>query len=187
MHADVDVDRAVAAEPRELAVLQDVQQLGLQRRRHLADLVEHDRAVLRELELADARSAGAGEGAALVAEQLALEQVGRQRRAVDLDERLRCGARDRRCSSRAMTSLPTPLSPRSSTLTSLSATRSTIAITGCIAAPGAPARLRALGILGELRAEPRHFGAQRLALERVADRGFERRLADASGSPGFST
>ena len=35
------------------------------------------------------------------------------------------------------------------------------------------------GILGHLRAEARHLGAQRLPLERVADRRFERRFADA--------
>jgi hypothetical protein len=74
---DVGIDRAVAAETCELPILQDVKDLGLQRRRHLADFVEHHRAVLRELELADARRAGAGERTALVSEQLALEQVGR--------------------------------------------------------------------------------------------------------------
>ena len=36
-------------------VLQHVQQLGLQRRLHLADLVEEDRAAVGLLELADAR------------------------------------------------------------------------------------------------------------------------------------
>ena len=90
--AHVDFDGAVAAQLGELAVLQHVQDLGLQRLRHLADFVEHDRAVLGELELADARRRRAGEGAALVAEQLAFEQLGRQRRAVHLDERVRRGA-----------------------------------------------------------------------------------------------
>ena len=56
--------------------------------RHLADLVEQHRAAVGELELADPRRLRAGERALLVAEQLALEQLGRQRRAVDLDERL---------------------------------------------------------------------------------------------------
>ena len=85
--ADVHLDPLVAAELGELGVLQHVQQLGLQRRLHLADLVEHQRAGVRLLELADARGRGAGEGAALVPEQLALEELGRQRRAVHLDER----------------------------------------------------------------------------------------------------
>ena len=44
----------VAAELGELAVLQHVQQLGLQRRLHLADFVEHQRAAVGLLELADA-------------------------------------------------------------------------------------------------------------------------------------
>ena len=52
--ADVDADVLAAAEPRELAVLQHLQQLGLQRRAHLADLVEEHRAVVGELELARA-------------------------------------------------------------------------------------------------------------------------------------
>ena len=77
----------VAAELGELRVLEDVQQLGLQRRLHLADLVEEDRAGVRLLELADPRRRGAGERALLVAEQLALEELRGQRRAVDLDER----------------------------------------------------------------------------------------------------
>ena len=55
-------------------------------RAHLADLVEEDRALVSRLELAGLRLHGAGEGAALEAEQLGLEQVVRERRAVDLDE-----------------------------------------------------------------------------------------------------
>ena len=75
--ADVDVDRFVAAKLGELRVLQHVQQLGLERRLHLADLVEEDRAGVGLLELADARRRGAGERAFLVPEQLAFEQLGR--------------------------------------------------------------------------------------------------------------
>ena len=67
---------------------------------------------------------GAGEGAALEAEQLRLEQLGRQRRAVDLDERAARAAATRRGCARATSSLPVPLSPRISTVTSVSATRS---------------------------------------------------------------
>jgi hypothetical protein len=50
-----------------------VQQFGLQRRLHLADLVQEDRAGVGLLELADPRGRGAGERALLVAEELALE------------------------------------------------------------------------------------------------------------------
>ena len=65
----------------------------MQRRVQIADLVEEDRAVVGRLELADLELVGAGEGAALVAEQLALQQVPWHRGAVDLDEgpRLACG------------------------------------------------------------------------------------------------
>ena len=55
--------------------------------RHVADLVEEERAAVRGLELADAPLVGAGERAALVAEELALEELVRDRRAVERDER----------------------------------------------------------------------------------------------------
>ena len=79
--------RLGAADPLELALLQHAQQLGLERRRDLADLVEEQRAAVGQLEAALAGVDGAGEGALLVAEQLGLQQRLRQRRAVDLDER----------------------------------------------------------------------------------------------------
>ena len=82
------VDALVAAELRELVVLQHVQQLSLQAGLHLADLVEHQRAAVGVFELADARRRGAGERAFFVAEQLAFEQVVGQRRAIHFDERL---------------------------------------------------------------------------------------------------
>ena len=85
---DVDPDVVLAAEPGELAVLQHLEQLRLQRKAHVADLVEEHRAVVGELELAGLVLDRAGERAALEAEQLRLEQLGRQRRAVHLDERL---------------------------------------------------------------------------------------------------
>jgi hypothetical protein len=47
----------------------------LHRRRHLADLVEEQRAAVGELEAALAARCAAGERALLVAEQLALEQL----------------------------------------------------------------------------------------------------------------
>ena len=179
-HAHVDLDLAVAAQPGELAILEDVEELGLERRRHLADLVQHDRAALGELELADACRAGAGEGAALVAEQLAFEEVGRQRRAVDLHERLGPPrrppvqlARDHFLADAALAAqqhadvrVGEALDHRQHRLHR---------------GARAPRHLRALRILGGLRAEPRHFGAERLALERVPDGGFERRLAHAVG------
>ena len=78
-----------AAEPAEAALLQHAQQLDLRRRRHLADLVEEQRAAVGQLEAALPAIGGAGEGALLVAEDLALEQRLGNRRAVDRDERKR--------------------------------------------------------------------------------------------------
>ena len=85
--ADVDVDRARTAEALDLPLLQHAQQLRLQLERQLADLVEEHGAAVRQLEAADLAGVRAGEGAALVAEQLALDQRRRQRRAVDDHER----------------------------------------------------------------------------------------------------
>ena len=85
--AHVDVHRARAAQPLELSFLQHAQQLGLQLERQLADFVEEERAAVGELEAADLGRVRAGERAALAAEQLALDQVGRQRGAVDDDQR----------------------------------------------------------------------------------------------------
>src|SRR5438874_2671370 len=87
--AHVDLERAVAADPLELALLQDAQDLGLRLRLHVADLVEKECPAVGDLELALARRDGPREGALLVTEELALDQLARERRAVHLDERLR--------------------------------------------------------------------------------------------------
>ena len=50
------------------------QHLGLRGGGHFADFVEKERALMGLLELADAAAVGPGEGAAFVAEQLALQQ-----------------------------------------------------------------------------------------------------------------
>src|SRR5262249_42003221 len=57
-------------------------------RRDVADLVEEDRPAVRDLEAALLARARAGEGAALVAEELAEQQRLDERRAVDLHEGL---------------------------------------------------------------------------------------------------
>ena len=84
--AHIGADGLAAADAGELAVLQYAQQPGLCLRRHVADLVEEQRATTRLLEAAEATVHGAGEGAALVAEQLALDQLARDRRHVDGNE-----------------------------------------------------------------------------------------------------
>src|SRR6185503_19551403 len=58
-------------------------QLYLQRSRHLGDLVEEERTIRCGLEEARLVAVGASEGAAHVTEQLGLEQVLRNRAAVD--------------------------------------------------------------------------------------------------------
>jgi hypothetical protein len=50
---DVDLDRAIAADPLDLALLEHPQQLRLERDVELADLVEEDRAALGLLEAAE--------------------------------------------------------------------------------------------------------------------------------------
>ena len=75
--AHVDGDVGLAADRAEPALLQDAQQLHLQVQRQLADLVEEERAAVGAAEAARAVGDGAGEGAAHVAEELALDQVSR--------------------------------------------------------------------------------------------------------------
>src|SRR5262249_16723974 len=91
---DADVDRLLGApaEPPELPLLQHAEQLHLRGRRHLADLIEEERAAIGELEAALPPIGRAGERAFLVAEDLALEKRLGNRGAVDRHERKR-GAR----------------------------------------------------------------------------------------------
>ena len=86
---DVDPDVARAAHAAERLLLQEPQQLGLQRRRHLADLIEEHRAFVGLLEQPTLLLPRIGERAAFVAEQLAFEQLLRQSGARDVHERLR--------------------------------------------------------------------------------------------------
>ena len=86
--ADVDRNRASAADAVDDPLLDGAQQLRLQPHIHLGDFVEQQRAAVRLLEFADAAGDRAGEGAFLVAEQLGFQQVLRDRGAVDGDEGL---------------------------------------------------------------------------------------------------
>ena len=70
----------------KLAFLQNAQQLGLRAGVQVADFVEEDGAAVGELELAAARGHGAGEGAFFMAEEFALEELGRDGRAVHFDK-----------------------------------------------------------------------------------------------------
>jgi hypothetical protein len=73
----------------EFVLLQHAQQLRLQQRRELGDLVEKHRAAARQLEPATLLRQGPGERALLMTEELTFQQAFGQRRAVDRDERLR--------------------------------------------------------------------------------------------------
>jgi hypothetical protein len=84
--AHVDLERPRAADPLEALLLEHAQELGLARQRHLADLVEEERALVGRLEAAHLSLGRAGERALLVAEQLRLDERLGQRGAVDRDE-----------------------------------------------------------------------------------------------------
>jgi hypothetical protein len=78
-----------AAEPPDRLVLEDLQELGLDTLRQETHLVEEEGALVGRLEEARFGLAGIGEGAALEAEQLGLEQGLGDRGAVDLHQRPR--------------------------------------------------------------------------------------------------
>src|SRR5438046_799971 len=85
---NVGLHRFGAADPLESLFLEQSQDLGLKRQRHVADFIEEDGAAVALLELSDAAAVGAGERAFLVPEQLALQKVFRDRRTVEREERL---------------------------------------------------------------------------------------------------
>ena len=74
-HAHVDVDLLAAADAAEIPLLERAQELGLQERRHLPDLVEEDGPAVGQLERAQPGCDRAREGPLLVAEQLGFQQV----------------------------------------------------------------------------------------------------------------
>ena len=84
--ADIDAQRAAAAESFELAVFDDAQDLFLHQSRRGRDFVEEQGAFVRPLEAALVHARSAREGARFVAEQFALEQRIGYRRAVHLQE-----------------------------------------------------------------------------------------------------
>ena len=86
---DAHVDGLLAgfADRAHRLLLHDAQQLDLHVQRQIGHLVEEQGAALGALHQALLVGHGAGEAAALVAEQLALHQLGGDRAAVDGDER----------------------------------------------------------------------------------------------------
>ncbi len=83
----VHVQRPLAPDALECAVLEDSQQPHLRGRRELAALVEEQRPAVGPLEPSLPRPDRPREAAALVAEQLGVDQVGRDGAAVDPQER----------------------------------------------------------------------------------------------------
>ena len=82
--ANVDDHRFGVAEPGNDAVLEHAKDFRLHVDWHLADLVEEQRAAVSEFQLADlTAAAGAAEGSVLVAEQLGLDELAGNGRAVD--------------------------------------------------------------------------------------------------------
>ena len=69
----VDVNRHMAPDAIELAIGEHPEQARLEIGRHVSDLVEEQRAAVGLLETAETSGLGAGEGAALVTEQLRFE------------------------------------------------------------------------------------------------------------------
>ena len=80
------VPRFRAAHPVELLLLNQAEDLRLQRERKFPDLVEEERAALGHFDPAQFSRVGAGKSALLVAEEFVLEERFRDRRAVDGDE-----------------------------------------------------------------------------------------------------
>ena len=114
----------------QLALLQHPQELHLHRQRHVADLVEEERAAVRLLETPQARLLRAGERAALVAEELDFRAPPPRSAAQFTRMKGRSARRLRRWTSRATSSLPVPLSPRIITVESVGATRLSSALIG---------------------------------------------------------
>ncbi len=81
---------AGASQPPDHALLQHLEELGLERLRQEADLVQEDRAAVSRLEQPRLGLAGVREGAALEAEKLRLDEGLGDGRAVDVDERAAC-------------------------------------------------------------------------------------------------
>ena len=67
----------------KLPVLEHAQQFGLQRERHVSDLVQEDRASIRHLQFALLQSIRAGEGTAFMPEEFVFKQRFRQGDTVD--------------------------------------------------------------------------------------------------------
>ncbi len=87
-HPNVCLEGAIVADALELALLQDAQQLRLHVERDFTHLVQEQGSTRGELEAAHAVAMRAGERPLHVTEELALEELVRDRSAIHLHERL---------------------------------------------------------------------------------------------------
>src|SRR5262249_47740603 len=90
---DAAVDGAFgrSSDPVKAFFFDRLEQLRLQREIELGNLIEKDRAPVRQLEKAGLGRSGAGEGPLFVAEKLGFEQIVRQPGAIEVDEGSRRG------------------------------------------------------------------------------------------------
>ena len=72
-----------------LLVFEDAEDFGLRRQGHVADFIQKNRPVMRLFEFAALHRRRARKRAFFIAEQFAFNQMFRQRRAIDADERAR--------------------------------------------------------------------------------------------------
>ena len=86
-HPQIDLALLHSTNPADAAVFQQLEQLGLQHQVHFADLVKEQGAAIGSLHQSHPALLGIGERALLVAKQFGLKQVGRDRSAIELDER----------------------------------------------------------------------------------------------------
>src|SRR5215510_1539348 len=146
----VDADRRPGADRSALTGLQKAQEHNLGIHGQLADLVKEYRAAVGDGKDADLPRGGPGEGAALMPEQFAAQQLPREVAQLIASYR-RAARRLSAWIAEATSSFPVPDSPCIRTGTSIGATRSIRRTSACIAA--APAD----DAVGRGQARSRHW------------------------------
>src|SRR5437879_406180 len=84
----INTDRLFSAQPLEFLILKHLQKFSLQLEIHVADFIQQNRAAIGHFKHAGLLLKSSGKRAALVSEQLALHQLRRQSRAVELEKNL---------------------------------------------------------------------------------------------------
>src|SRR5262249_41760842 len=87
-HAHVHREGAGVAHPPDLTILENPEELRLERQRHLGNLVEEERPTVRRLEQSSLGGRRSGERTADVAEELRFEELAGERGDVDRQERM---------------------------------------------------------------------------------------------------